>query len=143
MKKTILMSTLLLLLVQLAGAQPGGRGMRRTVEERVKMIHDKLDSAFNKEVPAAKMTEVDSAFAAFYRAQDKMREELMSAGGPPDEATREAMRAKMQELNAERDGKLQKILTEAQYNKWKNEIEPSLRPRGGMRGGGGPGGGGQ
>ena len=137
MKRLFIVSLLALCTIQAAMAQPG-RGMRRTVEERVKIVHDKLDSAFNKEIPAAKMAEVDSALAAYYRGQDKMREELMAGGGPPDEATRETMRTKMQELAAERDAKLQKIFTEAQYKKWKDEIEPALQPRrGGMRGGGG------
>jgi periplasmic protein CpxP/Spy len=123
-------------------AQPGGgRGPQRSIEERVKMIHEKLDSAFNKEISTAKMVEVDSAFASYYRAQNKMREEMMAGGGQPDEAAREAMRTKMQELGIERDEKLQKIFTEAQYKKWKEEIEPALRPQ---RGGGGrPPGGGQ
>jgi periplasmic protein CpxP/Spy len=122
-------------------AQPpgGGRGQMRSVEERVKIIHEKLDSAFNKEISAAKMVEVDSAFASFYRAQIKVREEMMAGGGPPDDATREAMRTKNQELAIERDEKLQKIFTEVQYKKWKDEIEPALRPQrgGGNRGGGG------
>lgn len=128
------MSALALLGMQFALAQPGGGFQRRTVEERVKNIHDKLDSAFNKEIPAAKMAEVDSAFAAFYRAQDKMREELMAGGERPD---RETMMAKNKALADERDAKLLKIFTEAQYKKWKDEIEPALRPQRGNRGGGG------
>jgi periplasmic protein CpxP/Spy len=144
-KKTILLSLVLLCTSVAVMAQPGGgRGQRRTVEERVKMIHEKLDSAFSKSIPADKFALVDSAFASFYRAQDKMREEMMAGGGPPDEAAREAMRAKMTELTVERDEKLQKVFTEAQYKKWKDEVEPALRPRRGPGGGpGGPGGGGQ
>jgi periplasmic protein CpxP/Spy len=144
MKQLVFTALAITLFCAGALAQPpgGGRGgPRRTVEERVKMIHEKLDSAFNKEIAAVKMTEVDSAFAGYYRAQDKMREEMMAGGGPPDDATREAMRTKMTELAAERDGKLQKIFTEAQYKKWKDEIEPALRPQRGGRGG--PGGGGR
>jgi hypothetical protein len=142
-KKISIFFGLLLMAAIPAMAQPpggGGRGQMRSVEERVKMIHEKLDSAFNKEISAAKMVEADSAFAAYYRAQMKVREEMMAAGGPPDEATREAMRTKNQELMVERDEKLQKIFTEAQYKKWKDEIEPALRPQRGA-GGGGRGGG--
>ena len=144
-KKMSVFFGLLFLATIPAVAQPpgggGGRFQMRTVEERVKMIHEKLDSAFNKEISAAKMVEADSAFASFYRAQNKLREEAMASGGQMDEAAREAMRTKSQELMVERDEKLQKIFTEAQYKKWKDEIEPALRPqRGG--GGGRPGGGG-
>lgn len=143
-KKTFIFLSLLFFAVLPAIAQPpgGGRGFqRRTVEERVKMVHEKLDSAFNKEITAAKFTEIDAVFTDYYKAQDKMREEMMAGGGPPDEAAREAMRTKMQEMGVERDEKLQKIFTEAQYKKWKDEIEPSLRPRRGPGGAGGGGGG--
>jgi periplasmic protein CpxP/Spy len=78
----------------------------------------------------------DSAFAAYYKAQDKMREEMMAGGGTPD---RDAMREKMQKFAAERDDRLKKIFTDDQFKKWKDEIEPSLRPQ--RPGGGGNGGG--
>ncbi|MBL7726667.1 MAG: hypothetical protein JNM68_03230 [Dinghuibacter sp.] len=141
-KKPFIILSLLFFAALPAIAQPpgGGRGFqRRTVEERVKIVHQALDSVFVKEISAAKFTEIDAVFTDYYKAMDKSREELMAGGGPPDEATREAMRTKMQELGVERDEKLQKLFTEAQYKKWKDEIEPSLRPR---RGPGGPGGGG-
>jgi hypothetical protein len=81
------------------------------------------------------LAEVDSTFASFYRAQDKMRDEMMSGGGQVD---RDAMRAKFQPLMDDRDKKLQGILTADQYKTWKDVIEPSMRPRG-MRQGGGNG----
>lgn len=128
-KKNLIFCTFFLCFAFTAFAQPNFGGFqRRTVEERVKIIHDKLDSTFNKELGEKKFALVDSAFADYYRAQDKMREELM-AGGPPDDATRDALRTKMQEIAADRDAKLQKILSEAQYKKWKDELEPALRPQ--------------
>jgi len=51
--------------------------------------------------------------------------ELMSSG----QQDFQAMHEKMQPLMEERDKKLQAILTAAQYNTWKEGIEPSLRPR--------------
>ena len=102
---------------------------RRTVAERIKTIHEKLDSAFNKP-DAAMLEKVDSIFANYYRTQDKYREEMMGSGNPPD---RDAMRAKMQEFAADRDEKLKKVLTEAQMKQWKDEIEPVLRPQRGNR----------
>jgi protein CpxP len=111
-----------------ANAQGGYQ--RRTVEERVQIIQQKLDSAFK--LDKAKLAEADSVFANFYRSTDKMRDEMMSAGGQPDF---QAMREKMQPLIDERDKKLQGILTQDQFKTWKDQIEPSLRQR--RQGGGG------
>lgn len=101
-----------------------GGFQRRTVEERVQIVEQKLDSAFKLE--KAKLVDADSAFATYYRATDKVREEMMSGGGQPDF---QAMREKVQPFIEERDKKLQGILTADQYKAWKEEIEPSLRPR--------------
>ncbi len=110
-------------------AQGGGNMPRRTVEERVKTVMDKLaDFKLDKDKTAL----TDSAFTSYYRDQDKMREEMMSGGGTPD---RDAMRAKFQKLAADRDDKLKKIFTDEQFKKWKDEIEPTTRPQ--RPGGGG------
>lgn len=112
-------------------AQPGGF-QRRTVEERVATVHQKVDSAFKLE--AAKLTQVDDVFKAYYTAMDKKREELMAGGGPPD---RETMMAEFGKLNDARDEKLKGILTADQFKTWKDVIEPSMRPQRRMGGGGG------
>jgi periplasmic protein CpxP/Spy len=114
-------------------AQPGGF-QRRTVEERVASVHQKIDSAFKLE--AAKLTQVDAVFTAFYKAQDAKREELMAGGGPPD---RETMMAEMGKITDARDEKLKAILTADQFKTWKEQIEPSMRPQRRMGGGGGGG----
>ena len=115
-----------------AQAQGGGGGFqRRTVEERVKLVHDKIDSAFKLE--AAKLTKVDEVFTTFYKGQDKVMQEMMGGGERP---SREAMMEKTKPLTEARDADLKKILNDEQYKKWKEEIEPSLTPRRG--GGGGP-----
>jgi len=105
-------------------AQAQGGFQRRTVEERVQITHQKLDSAFK--LDKSKLADADSAFASYYRAQDKLREEMMSGGGQPDF---QAFREKMQPLIDERDKKLQTILTPDQFKTWKDVIEPSMRPR--------------
>ena len=124
--KAILIFFSFVLIAAAVNAQGGFQ--RRTVEERVQMAHQKLDSAFK--LDATKLADADSAFANYYRAPDKLREDMMNGGGQPDF---QAMREKMQPLMEERDKKLQGILTEDQYKTWKDEIEPSMRPR---RGGG-------
>jgi len=128
--KTKITWMILFLVFGAIAANAQGGFQRRTVEERVQIIQQKLDSAFK--LDKAKLAEADSVFANFYRSTDKMRDEMMSAGGQPDF---QAMREKMQPLIDERDKKLQGILTQDQFKTWKEQIEPSLRPR--RQGGGG------
>ena len=120
-KVTIMISSFILFAV-IASAQGGFQ--HRTVEERVQIVEQKFDSAFKLDKP--NLADVDSVFANYYRAQDKLREEMMSGGGQPDY---QAMREKMQPLMDERDKKLQAIVTADQFKTWKEAIEPSLRPR--------------
>ena len=123
MKKT---SLLLLVVVAFTGAyaQPGGGFQRRTVEERVAIIHAKMDSAFK--LDAAKAAEVDAIFTTYYKDSDKAREEMMSSGERPG---REAMQEKMQPLTEAREKKLKEALPETQYEIWKKRIEPGMRPQ--------------
>jgi protein CpxP len=132
MKKAILLMAIVLTGVLAVQAQGGGGGFqRRTPEERLKMTKEKLaDLKLNQD----QTTKSDSVFMEAFRAQDKIFEEMRAAGGQPD---REAMREKFQKLNADRDEKLKKIFTEDQFKKWKDEIEPSLRPQRRNNGGGG------
>lgn len=125
MKRTIFIMMLLLAGSITVMAQGGGFP-RRTVEERVQRTHHILDSAFK--LDAAKLAQTDSAFAKYYRAQDKLRDEMRAGGGQPDF---QQMREKMQPLMDERDKELKGILSDDQYRKWKEEIEPAMRPRGG------------
>ncbi len=126
--KQVLLLTFLITGAIVANAQPGGR---RTVEERVKAVHEKMDSAFK--LDAEKHAKVDAAFTTYYKQQDKLREEMQSGGERPDF---QVMREKMQPLMEARDKELKTVLTEEQYKKWKEEIEPAMMPR---RGGGGGG----
>src|SRR6185436_16121554 len=96
MKKTIIA----LAVVMLAGtassfAQGGGNGgfQMPTPEERVKRVHFKADSAFK--LDEAKMKEVEAAYLDFYKAQDKVREELMASNGGSFQGMREQMQEKM------------------------------------------------
>jgi protein CpxP len=137
MKKAILLLTIAIsgaFAVQAQG-QGGGGFQRRTPEERLKQVKEKL---VDLKLNADQTTKSDSAFIESFRAQGKMMEDMRAGGGAPD---RDALREKMQKINGERDEKLKNIFTEDQFKKWKDEIEPSMRPqRGG--GNGGPRGGG-
>jgi hypothetical protein len=103
---------------------------RRTVEERVQLAHQKIDSAFKLE--ASKLVQVDTIFAHYYRGTDKIREELRSSGERPD---MQVMRERIQPLTDARDKELKVLLGDDQFKKWKDEIEPALMPRRGPGGG--------
>src|SRR5205809_539155 len=124
MKKAIFLLTIAITGVLAVQAQGGGGGFqRRTPEERLKMVKEKLT---NLKLDKDQTTKSDSAFLDFYKAQDKVFEDMRAAGGAPD---RDAMREKMQKLAAERDEKLKKIFTVDQFKKWKDDIEPTTRPQ--------------
>jgi len=120
--KVILMIAFFVFAAIAVNAQGGFQ--RRTVEERVQLTHQKMDSAFK--LDKTKLAAADSAFASFYRSTDKLRDEMMAGGGQFD---RQAFMDKVQPLTDERDKKLQGILTADQFKTWKDQIEPSLRPR--------------
>jgi hypothetical protein len=133
MKKqiTLLLSALVLGFATVSAQ--GGGGPRKTVPERVKEVMEKL-TEFN--LDKKKTTSTEEAFTVYFTDAQKMMEEMRAGGGQPN---REAMMEKRQKLVNDRDEKLKGIFTEEQFNKWKNEIEPSMRPARGN----GPGGGGQ
>lgn len=130
-KQFLLLATALLVGITSMYAQRGFQ--RQTPEERLKPIHEKIDSAFK--LTAEKLAKVDSIFLESFKQQEAKMAELRSGGEMPD---REAMMAMRQQLADERDNKLNAVLTEEQMKIWKNELEPSLRPQrgGGNRGGG-------
>lgn len=104
----------------------GGGMQRQTVEQRVDTAMSRI-AVLN--LDAATTTKADSIFTTFYTAQQKAMQDMMT-GGTVD---RDAMRQKRQQLADDRDTQLKAIFTSDQYNKWKNDIEPSLRPQRGNR----------
>lgn len=123
MKKQIALSVMAIFVSMASIMAQGQGGTRLTVEERVKAVNEKLaDFKLDKD----KLAKTDSVFTAYYTALQKQREEMMSAGGTPD---RDAMRSKMLKLNIDRDEQLKLIFTEDQFKKWKEDIEPTMRPQ--------------
>lgn len=97
-----------------------GQGFqRRTVEERTKRVVDTLTTVFKLEKTV--QDQASAIFTDYYKAQDKLREGLAD-GERPD-------RAQMDKLIADRDEKLKRVLTEDQFKKYKDELEPALRSR--------------
>lgn len=109
-------------------AMAQGGFQQRTVEERVKNAMEKMEAL---KLDKEKTARIDSIFTDFFKAQDKAIEEMRSSGS----FDRDAMQAKRKELGDERDGKLKKLLSEDEFKKFKDEIEPALRPQ--RPGGGG------
>ena len=120
-KQFILIVLAALFSISIVNAQGGG-GQRKTPEERTKEAMEKL-APLNLDTDAKAKTE--TTIAEFYNAQQKAMEE-MRASGTMD---REAMMAKRKELAEARDTKLKAIFTADQMKKWKDEIEPALRPQ--------------
>ena len=129
MKKTIIA----LAVVMLAGTAPsfaqGGGFQMPTPEERVKRVHFKADSAFK--LDEAKMKDMDAAYLDYYKAQDKVREEAMASAGGDRDAMRAAMQEKMKPFMEALDTKVKPILGDDKFKIWKEQIEPTLRGRGG------------
>ena len=92
---------------------------RRTVEERAKRVVDTLTTLFKLEKNIQDQT--SAVFTDYYKGTDKLREGLAD-GERPD-------RTQIDKLVTERDEKLKKILTEDQFKKYKDEVEPALRQR--------------
>jgi len=115
----------------IAVAQGGGGGgfQRQTPEQRVAVIHAKLDSAFK--TPAAKLASLDTALTVLFKQQDERMQALRSGGQQVD---RETMMAERQKWDNAKNDIIKAVLTEEQFKIWKDSIEPTMR-----RGGGGGG----
>jgi hypothetical protein len=98
-------------------AQQGGQ--RRTVEERVKQSVSRLSDSIK--ISNVQLADVDIVLTEYYKAQDKLREGL-APGIRPE-------RADIEKIGDIRDAKLKIILTELQYNKYK-EMDAAMRKRG-------------
>ncbi|MGB8190514.1 MAG: hypothetical protein WCF67_01285 [Chitinophagaceae bacterium] len=117
MKKQIVF--IAFLLIAGAAAVNAQGPQRRTVEERVKMTMEKVTPALALDKTQESRT--DSVFSDYYKGMDKIRES-MQPGTPPD-------RAVFEKAVTERDERLKAILTPEQFKKFKDEVEPSLRPQ--------------
>jgi len=128
MKKTIVALAVLLLAGTVSSYAQGGFQMP-SPEDRVKRAHAKADSAFKLDETKAK--QFDDAYLEFYQQQDKVRKELMDANGGNFQGMREQMQEKMKPFQETLDGKLKPILGDDKFKTWKEQIEPTLRGRGG------------
>ena len=129
MKKMIIAIAVLLIAGTATSYAQGGGFQMPTPEERVKRVHFKADSAFK--LDEAKMKEMEAAYLEYYKAQDKVREDLMASNGGNFQGMREQMQEKMKPHAEALDTKLKPILGDDKFKVWKDQIEPTLRGRGG------------
>ena len=115
-KQLIFILGLLLAGTTLVNAQ---NGPRRSVEERTKRVVDTLTTVLK--LDKAHAGQVDTVFLSYYKDADKLRESMQASGNFDREA--------FMKLTSDRDEKLKKILSEAEFKKFKEEIEPALRPQ--------------
>ncbi|SRR3954463_938842 len=116
---------ILVLLVSSATMVDAQNNPRRTPEERTKRVVDTLTSVLKLDKVHA--DQVDSVFLTYYKDADKMREAMQ---GNFD-------RDAFMKLTNDRDEKLKKVLKEDEFKKFKDEIEPAMRPQRRQGGGGG------
>jgi len=126
MKKTIIALAVVMLAGTASSFAQGGGFQMPTPEERVQRVHFKMDSAFKLDETKAK--QVDALYLDYYKQQDKVREEVMAGGGG---GGFQAVQEKMKPYAEELDGKLKPILGDDNFKIWKEQIEPTLRRRGG------------
>lgn len=97
------------------------QGMQhRTVEERVKSAMDKISDPLK--LDNTQQDKTTAVFTDYYTAQNKMREDARASGTKPD-------RSVMEKMVNDRDDKLKSIFTDEQFKKFKDNIEPTLRPQ--------------
>ena len=122
MKKHLVLLAFASLFAFSSAMAQGGGGQRMTPEERTKVAMEKM-AVLNLEADATSKATV--IINDFYKAAQTAMEEMRASGS----TDREAMMAKRKTLADERDSKLATVLTADQMKKWKEEIEPSLRPQ--------------
>lgn len=128
MKRNLIFSMLLSLFVVGTLSAQDQPPQQNFQQRRQQMIDD-----LKKELVLTK--DQNTKFDAIYKEfNDKMTAAREAAGDD-----REAMRAKMQEMNKERDAKIEKILTADQVKKWKDyqAKQAAARQQRGQGGGGG------
>jgi len=103
------------------------QAQRRTVEERVKDVMEKMAVLKLDNNQTEKVTAI---FKETFTAQEKQMQEMRASGS----FDREAIMAARKKATEERNEKLKIILSEEQFSSFKKDIEATLQPQ---RGGGG------
>lgn len=105
----------------------GGRGFQMTEEDIKDQSGNTSKTLGLTDEQAKKILATDMDF---YNKMQIERQKMMSAGGPPAEGDRQAMRDKMMKMRDDRNAEYEKVLTPEQYKKF---IEIQEKRRNEMR----------
>lgn len=119
--------SLLIILLFAGFIAANAQGPRRSIDERVQMVMEKMAALKLDKDQTEKTTAI---FTETFKAQEKKMEEMRSSGG----MDREAMMTYRTKATEERNEKLKKVFNEEQFATFKKDIEPTLQPQ---RNGGG------
>mgnify|MGYP000501124208 CR=1 FL=1 len=108
---------IIMLFAGIVSAQAQGF-QKRTVEERVKQSIARISDSLS--LTQAQKDDINPVMTEYFKGQDKLREAL-APGARPE-------RSEIEKLVGLRDAKLKVILTEAQFNKYK-EMDAAMRNR--------------
>lgn len=117
-KLTVVVAFMLAATISTKAQQQGYQ--RKTVEERVQAAILKISDPLK--LDKGEQDKTTAVLTDFYTQQDKMRQDARASGTRPD-------RSVFEKMSNDRDEKLKGIFTEDQYKKFKDEVEPSMRPQ--------------
>ncbi|MEP7232547.1 MAG: hypothetical protein ABI691_19960 [Ginsengibacter sp.] len=119
--KTKLMMIVALFFATITATNAQQQGFqRRTVEERVQSAIEKISDPLKLDKDQQDKT--TAILTDFYKKQDKMREDARASGNRPD-------RSEIEKMANDRDEQLKGVFNEDQFKKFKDEVEPSMRPQ--------------
>jgi hypothetical protein len=125
MKKQFIIAWLLLFAINIKAQPP----KPPSVEERLKRTNEVIQK--DVQPTTAQKTAIESAFKKFFDAEDKLRKDNPPPPPPPpDPKVKEAM----DKLVKERDEAVKKVLTDAQYQKYKEAAKKLQPPKPGDKG---------
>lgn len=103
----------------------------QTVQERLKKLNELLQTDLKP--TASQKANIENIFTTFFAAEEKLRRDNPPPEKPENGATPppppEKVRAAMHKLEAARDEEVRKILSEAQFKKYKTAAEKLRPPR--------------
>lgn len=125
MKKTLLTLLVLGIVIVVKPQPPGQPPKPPSPEERLKHTTELLQKEVT--LSAAQKAAVESAFKTFFTAADKVKKDNPPPPPPPPDPK---VKETMDKLVAERDDSIKKILTAAQYEKYKEAMKKLHPPQG-------------
>ena len=96
----------------------GGRGFQMTEEDIKEQSANTANTANTLGLTDKQAKKTLGADMDFYNKMQIERQKMMSAGGPPPEGDRQAMRDKMMKMRDDRNMEYEKVLTPEQYKKF-------------------------